>query len=249
MRQNLIYDIPLRLFHWLFAGSFIFVIVITKVLDDDSNLFHYHMLVGLTLGFLVVLRIIWGILGTQYSRFSSFALSPKELLSYLKSVIAKKDSLWAGHNPASSWAALTMFALTLGLGTTGYLMTSQQSDSLKEIHELFANLFLLIVIAHVVGVLYHGFRHSDAIALSMVTGKKQNLPTDIQNTKSNPVAAALFIGFIFLYVINLSKNYNSTDKTLHFFGTTLHLAEEAEHEKSTAPQNTTDHETEDSDDN
>jgi cytochrome b len=60
VRQHLVYDLPLRFFHWLFAGLFLIGFTIAKTVDDESVLFNYHSLAGLTLGFLVLLRVVWG---------------------------------------------------------------------------------------------------------------------------------------------------------------------------------------------
>ncbi|MCB0351784.1 MAG: cytochrome b, partial [Bdellovibrionales bacterium] len=74
MKKQLVYDLPLRIFHFLFATIFISTFLITKLVDDESIIFTYHMLAGFVLGFIVLLRIIWGAVGTKYSRFTSFAL-------------------------------------------------------------------------------------------------------------------------------------------------------------------------------
>lgn len=80
MRNQLIYDLPMRIFHWLFAGLFIAAFLIAKNVDDESPVFSYHMLVGLLLGFTVLMRILWGFVGTKHSKFTSFALHPKDLV-------------------------------------------------------------------------------------------------------------------------------------------------------------------------
>ena len=105
MRQHLVYDLPTRIFHWLFAGLFLTAFVIAKTIDDESAIYSWHMLAGLTLSFVVVLRILWGFFGTQHARFSGFALNPMDLLSYFKGILTGEKRRWAGHNPASSWAA------------------------------------------------------------------------------------------------------------------------------------------------
>lgn len=84
MKRQLVFDLPTRLFHWMFAGLFLTAFVIAKTIDDDSGWFNYHSLAGLTLGFLVLLRIIWGIIGTQHARFTDFALNPKSSFTILK---------------------------------------------------------------------------------------------------------------------------------------------------------------------
>lgn len=74
MKKSLVYDLPTRSFHWLFAFLFLSSFLIAKILDDHSTLFGFHSLLGLTLGFIVLLRILWGLVGTQHARFSNFAL-------------------------------------------------------------------------------------------------------------------------------------------------------------------------------
>jgi hypothetical protein len=66
--RALVWDLPVRLFHWLFAGGFIAAAIIALVLGDDSLLFPFHAIIGLVLVFLVVLRVIWGFIGSRYAR-------------------------------------------------------------------------------------------------------------------------------------------------------------------------------------
>ena len=77
MRRTLVWDIPTRLFHWLFAGGFIAAAVIALGQSDDSPLFPYHGIIGLALGLMLVLRVLWGIVGTRHARFGSFAFGPR----------------------------------------------------------------------------------------------------------------------------------------------------------------------------
>ncbi|MBK7963783.1 MAG: cytochrome b/b6 domain-containing protein [Bdellovibrionales bacterium] len=174
MRQHLVYDLPLRLFHWLFAGLFLIGFIIAKTVDDESVLFNYHSLAGLTLGFLVLLRVVWGVFGTKHARFSGFALNPKDLVSYFLGILAGEKKRWAGHNPASSWAGLIMMLMALGLAVTGYLMASgSENELLEDFHELLANGFIVVVGLHVVGIGIHTIRTRELIGLSMIDGKKR----------------------------------------------------------------------------
>lgn len=230
MRNRLVYDLPLRLFHWLFAALFIVAFLVAKTVDDESLVFSYHMLAGLLLGFLVCLRIIWGFVGTQHSRFSGFALHPRDLLAYFKGILSGDKRKWAGHNPASSWAAIVMFALALGLGVTGYLMASGQKEAFEDVHELLANGFLVVVLMHIAGVVLHVLRHQDGIAMSMIDGAKGGVPSGETIANSRPVVAVVFLGLIAAFALHLAKNFNSQDRTLNFFGTVLQLGENEENE-------------------
>jgi cytochrome b len=80
--RKLVYDWPLRIFHWLFALLFAAAFLIAKNIDDESPVFFYHMLAGILLSVLVFERLLWGFMGTRYSRFSPFEWNPKTLISY-----------------------------------------------------------------------------------------------------------------------------------------------------------------------
>jgi cytochrome b len=225
MKNHLIYDLPTRIFHWLFAGLFVTAFFIAKTIDDDSPTFYYHMLAGLLLGFTVLLRILWGIVGTKYSRFSSFALHPKDLLAYLMGILTGDRRKWPGHNPASSWAALAMFVLALGLGITGYLMASGQTEEFEDFHELLANGFLVVVLMHVAGVVLHSLRHQDAIGLSMVHGKKKDIADSDGIASARPGVAFLFVGLVLMFTSQLVSGFDSKTLSLSLFGRTLQLGE------------------------
>jgi cytochrome b len=232
MKRQLVYDLPTRLFHWLFAGLFLTSFIIAKTIDDDSPWFNYHSLGGLTLGFLVLLRIIWGIWGTQHARFSGFALHPIDLIRYLKGIISGEKKRWAGHNPASSWAAIVMMILALGLAVTGHLMTSgANKENFEDIHELFSNLFIIIAGLHVTGIIIHTLRYKEMIALSMIDGKKVDISREQTIISSRPTFGILLIGLIIAFGLSLLKNYNAQNRSLRFMGTTLHFGEGEKNEE------------------
>ena len=73
----LVWDLPTRIFHWLFAGSFIAAFTIGQVVDDDAAAFKLHMLLGGVMALLVLLRVAWGLVGSRHARLSSFAFGPR----------------------------------------------------------------------------------------------------------------------------------------------------------------------------
>jgi cytochrome b len=98
MSKVKVYDLPTRAFHLLFAVLFVTSFFIGKFIDDDSALYAYHMLSGLTMVFMVILRIVWGIIGSKYAKFSSFKLNPKDLAWYFQSILSGKSKRELGHN-------------------------------------------------------------------------------------------------------------------------------------------------------
>ncbi|WP_234573517.1 cytochrome b/b6 domain-containing protein [Rhodohalobacter sp. 614A] len=232
MKKTTVYDWPTRIFHWLFAFLFLGAYLIAEIVDDENPVFTLHMLAGLTIGFILILRIIWGFIGTTYARFSSFKLNPIEFIQYLKDAVVAKTKRYLGHNPASSYAALVMFICAAGLAITGVMMTSGgESDFYEETHELLANIFLITVIVHVGGIIFHHLKHRDSLWSSMIDGKKQPLPEKTGITNSKRFAGMLFLILTLMWSGYLYSKYDSTNQTIDLFGQELVLGEE-EHEST-----------------
>jgi cytochrome b len=221
-----VYDLPTRLFHWLFAGFFLSAFAISNLVDDESVRFSLHMLAGLGMVFVVLLRLLWSFVGTRHARLGDLSLNPAELFTYFKEIFSAGGRRWAGHNPASSWAAVAMVCLALGLGATGIAMaTLAESDTLKEVHELLANAFLVVVLLHVAGLLVHAIKHRDRLPAAMVTGNKQALHAGQESVRARPLAGIAFLAMTGIFSAYLLQHYDAQARTLGVFGSTLHLGE------------------------
>jgi len=229
MKKLLVYDFPTRVFHWCFSGLFVSAFFIAKNIDDDSPLYPYHMLIGISLGALVLLRFIWGIWGSKHAKFTDFDLSPKNLMGYLVGILKGDKKTWPGHNPASSWAALMMILFALGSSLTGILMTSgYPKENIEEIHEICANSFAVVALLHVAGILMHSLRHREMIGWSMMSGRKAQVTEDQEiHSQYWGVGAALIIIMLGMGVA-LFKNYDASSGKLELFGTSLVLGETTE---------------------
>lgn len=221
-----VYDLPTRVFHWSFAGLFVAAYAIANLVDDESARFAWHMLAGLMLGLAVLLRLVWGVIGTRHARWADLRLDPRQLAGYLKGVVAGGGRRWAGHNPASSWAALAMLALALGLGGTGLAMASGTGPEwVEEVHELAANAFLVVALLHVAGLLVHVLRHRDGLPLSMLSGRKRDLPADEASVPARPFVALLLLAVLVVAGGSLVNGYQPATGTLELFGTRLVLGD------------------------
>lgn len=91
-----VWDLPVRIFHWLlvilFAAAYI-----THVLGTDY--FIYHLWSGYAMLVLVSFRILWGFVGSYHARFSNFVRNPIATIKYAFSIFKKNDKHYAGHNP------------------------------------------------------------------------------------------------------------------------------------------------------
>lgn len=225
MSRVLIWDLPTRLFHWLFASGFSIAAVISLLLGDDSPLFPYHSIIGLTLALMVGLRLIWGVLGTRFARFSSFAFGPRAVLGYLAGVARGTGLRHIGHNPASAYAIYAMLGLIIGLAVTGFMMGTG-NESVKEVHEFLAYAMLAVVGAHIFGVLVHTVRFKENITASMIHGHKSGDPS-IAIRSARPFPAALFLFITSAFSLSLLARYDSATQqtSLPILGIRISLGE------------------------
>lgn len=225
MEKAKVYDLPTRLFHWIFAALFIGAFGIAKLVDHESPQFSQHMILGLILFFVTTFRVVWGFVGSKYARFSSFPLSPSLLKAYFKEGLAGRGSRYFGHNPASAWSALIMIVLALGLGVTGYLMTTGNKETFEDIHELLANGFAFVVVAHIAGIVLHTLRHKDPIALSMLSGDKKKVDASAPIVRTHGFVALGLLGLVGLLAFQLYGNFDRAQLSTRLFGVTLQLGE------------------------
>ncbi len=202
----LIWDLPVRVFHWLFTAGWIGALAIALLASRSSLVFPYHSLIGLVLAFMLVLRIVWGFAGTRHARFGSFVFGPRNVLGYFKRALTWKETRWTGHNPGSAYVIFGMLALTAAQVVTG-LMVGGGDRGWKKIHELLAYGMLALIAVHVLGIILHTLRHRDAIALSMISGRKPGEARDAI-ASSRPVVAAIFLVLIAAWAVTLYRNYN-----------------------------------------
>lgn len=230
----LVWDLPVRLFHVAFAASLLGAFTIGQLADDDSAVFPVHMLLGGTLVGMVLLRILWGVVGSRYARFRSFVFGPGEVLAYLRGALTGEGKRYVGHNPGASLAIFALLALTLGLGVTGALM-AQGGELMEELHELLAYSAVAVVGIHVAGVAWHSLRFRENLPLSMLHGRKLGAPE--QGLQSaHPVAAVLFVVLTAAWAGALARGYDASTSqvTLPGVGLTLQLGE-GEHEHPRSP--------------
>ena len=171
----LVWDAPVRIFHWLmvlsFAGAY---------LTAESESWRLvHVTLGYTMAGLVAFRLVWGLTGTRYARFAAFVRGPKAVARSLHALLRGQPEHATGHNPAGAIAIVAMLGLTAAIGATGWAAYNDISGEwVAELHELVANAMLLVVGIHVAGVVVASWLHKENLVRAMVTGRKLGSPED-----------------------------------------------------------------------
>jgi cytochrome b len=182
--QIKVWDPLVRSFHWLLVGSFL----VAFVTEDDFLLLHSWA--GYVVGAAILIRVIWGFIGTPHARFSDFVTSPHTAFGYAKDAFLLRAKRYIGHNPAGG---LMIIALMVSLVITtftgialygaaenaGPLASTFASNGaawenpLEEIHEFFANFTMFLVVIHVAGVVLESLIHRENLVRSMINGFKR----------------------------------------------------------------------------
>jgi cytochrome b len=238
MKLVRIWDVPTRVIHWLVATGLLVAFAIAQFAGEHSSSFDYHAIVGLTLGLLIILRLVWGVVGTRHARFTSYVWAPTELVKYARSVVTRGKSLrYAGHNPATSWAALVMYCLLASIILTGVMM-GRGVEAAEDLHGGLVYALLAVVGFHVVGVVIHSVRHRENLVMGMLHGSKLGEPSDAISSSRLIVGLLLLtVTAVFLYA--LIANFDSAQHHTHLplLGTTINIGEGDEASEANRPHN------------
>lgn len=179
---------------------------------DFDSIFYYHGVAGVMFLTLLLLRVIWGFIGTKHSRFKDFHY--KGVIAYLLSILGKKQC-FISHNPASSLAIIAMIILGIATSITGLLALGSEEGSgifanlyfqyshfkdMKHLHEFFANALLGVVVIHICGSLIDKFFNKNDSLDSMITGYKL---TQSDESITYTRTQKLFCAFYLLFLLSL----------------------------------------------
>lgn len=197
-RKVLIWDAPVRVFHWLmvlsFAGAY---------LTAESERWRLaHVTLGYTMAGLVAFRIVWGLVGTRHARFASFVRGPAAVAAYLGGLIRGRPAPHAGHNPAGALAIVALLLLAGAVAATGWAIeVAAGGEWFGELHEGLAGLMLAVVGVHVAGVLIGSWLHRENLVRAMLTGRKAGRPEDAVRSERVGLAALMVAAVLGLWVV------------------------------------------------
>jgi cytochrome b len=179
-----VWDLPIRLFHWLLVA-----LVITSFVTGNmgGNAMQNHVRSGYAILVLLLFRILWGVAGSHTTRFRSFLHSPAAAWRYARQLLKKDYPRHLGHNPLGGWSIVAMLlALMLqaatglfaddGILTRGPLalrVSGETSSLLTLVHMLNRYLIVALVALHVLAVLFYLVVKRDNLITPMITGVKQ----------------------------------------------------------------------------
>lgn len=161
-----VWDLPLRLFHWLLVASIAIAFLSS---EEDSVMAGWHIAVGWVAAVLIVFRLAWGIVGGEHARFANF-IRPSRVFAHLKDLASGRAERTVGHNPAGGFAVLLLIGIVAAVVATGWLALQGGEDDL---HEGMAWFLLGLIGVHVAAVIATSVLSRENLVRAMVTGRKK----------------------------------------------------------------------------
>jgi len=199
-----VWDLPTRLFHWLL----VVLIALLYASGEFGTLdMRWHFWLGYATLALIVFRVLWGLFGSQTSRFADFVRGPVAVGRYVKAQISTNAHFSIGHNPLGGWSVLALLLSVLlqsvtglfasdGIDTDGPFSASVSGYTVKlmtRLHNWNENVLLLLIALHVAAVLFYLLIKHDNLIVPMLTGRKQTTPGGTLRFASPWLALALLL--------------------------------------------------------
>ena len=173
-----------------------FVIGAFVTIQIGGNWVQWHFRFGYATLALILFRILWGLFGDRYSRFSSFLYGPASIVAYLKGggKAGGARALAAGsgapespgHNPLGSLSVYAMIGFLLlqpllGLfanddiaseGPFARFISKELSDTLTGWHHRGKPVLIALVVLHLGAIAFYAFFRKKNLVRPMITGDK-----------------------------------------------------------------------------
>jgi cytochrome b len=198
-RPVLIWDAPVRLFHWL-----VVVLVTAAYVTLKLTWIDWHVRIGEALLALLIARLLWGCFGSETARFRSFVASPAAALRHLRHLFHREPDVQVGHNAAGGWMVLLLLALLLAETLSGLYVNNEIADdgplselvpvwlanAISALHGLVWYVLLAAVALHVFVIALYAVVKGHNLLRPMLTGYKL-LPSSVAAPRQAPALLAL----------------------------------------------------------
>lgn len=199
-----VWDLPTRLFHWTLV-----VLVALQFASGEFELLpmSWHYWLGYATLALLVFRILWGVFGSQTSRFSTFVRGPVAVGRYVIALLQGRAGGVVGHNPLGGWSVLLMLASLVVQSVSGLFASDDLTESgpfaervsdatvhaMTRIHNINRYVLVLLITLHVAAVLTHWAVRRENLIAPMLHGRKRVATATPPQTASDVRAIVLLV--------------------------------------------------------
>jgi cytochrome b len=213
--QIRIWDLPTRLFHWLLTFAFI----LAWLSQGDDRYLDIHVFSGYLLLGLLIFRLFWGFLGSDYAHFRHFMFGWRTVNNYLKTLFTAQRQHFLGHNPAGSWAIFLILGLGFLVSLTGLLTLGGEEqhgpfasmihfawgEIYHQWHDITAWFMLGLIGIHLLGVLIESALHHENLVKAMISGFKIPKPETIWEQPLKEVPQHRLVALFMILVVMIGS--------------------------------------------
>lgn len=182
----LVWDVPVRLFHWLLV-----LLLATSYFSGRAggDWMQLHFWSGYAILTLLFFRLAWGFVGSTTARFSSFLKGPAAAFTHVEHLFRKEGPRDVGHNPLGGAMVLVLIFAVLAQVVTGLFTADTDTGMVNgplalkvadkwveratDFHAWWINILIILAAIHVAAVvLYLVWKRHNLIG-PMVTGRKR----------------------------------------------------------------------------
>ncbi len=212
-----VWDLPLRIFHWLLAA-----LTAVMLVSAELENFDLHITTGKCIVILLISRIVWGLLGSSNARLSALVFKPRDYLDYIRKLPERKPGYTVSHSPIGSLAVIAILLalitqLTTGLfaadvdglieGPFAYYVSYETSRFASDIHLTHIRWLIALIVLHIAANLFYYIYKRDNLIKPMITGER-DIPQDLApqaprlaaNWKGALVAAVVAAVMVWVFV-------------------------------------------------
>lgn len=183
MKSGQIWDLPLRVFHWLLLLSVVAAFISVKV---TGNMF-VHEKAGLTALGLILFRLIWGFVGGHHARFHNFITRPSAVIAYINSRRNGDRHYQPGHAPTGAYATVVILSVLLLMASLGLMANDDVlyegplaafvgdfTNQARQYHHNVSKLVIVMIIIHLAAIAIYRFKLKIKLIPAMVHGGKDD---------------------------------------------------------------------------
>lgn len=206
MNEVRVWDLPTRLFHWSLAACVIGLVITGNI---GGNAMVWHGRLGYAVLTLLLFRLVWGLVGGHWSRFSSFLYSPASVMAYLRG--QRRPEHGVGHNPLGMLSVLGLLLILLAQVASGLfaddeiaftgpltgLVSGHWVSLATGYHKEIGKLILLALVAlHLTAIAFYKLVRKQNLVRPMITGDKAvpaDLPPSVDSARQRWLALCVLL--------------------------------------------------------
>lgn len=209
--QFKVWDLSLRVFHFI-----LIILIIGSYISAKLDMLNIHQYFGVSILGLIFFRILWGFIGSYYSKFESFNISIKGALTQF----SKKNQNKSIRTPLGSFSTLTFIIVLIGLSISGLFssddvlydaplahLASNYVYLWTDIHNLLHFFLYFLVGTHILAILYYQIIKKHKIIQRMTDGYTRINQKSVRSINEKSSKGILLISIFILTPILILSSF------------------------------------------